>query len=160
MKASFRPDDEMCRIRAIQRHRETLVHEASRHIQPMQKALDRMNRKLSKVLTDITGVSGMRIIEHILKGERNPKLLSTFRDHRCTCSEEEIANALTGDDREEHLFVLRQALEGYQCVHKQIQHCGREIEARLKAIEKHVDAHHTPPPVRVKSGASRTSKKM
>ena len=160
LKPSFRPDDEICRIRTIQRHRGTLVHEASRHIQHMQKALDQMNLKLSKVLTDITGVSGMRIIEHILKGERNPKLLATFRDHRCQCSEEEIAKALTGDYREEHLFVLRQALEGYQFVHKQIQHCDREIEARLKAIDKQVDANQTPPPARVKRGTSRTPKKM
>jgi transposase len=160
LKPSFRPDDEICRIRTIHRHRATLVHEASRHIQHMQKALDQMNLKLSKVLTDITGVSGMRIMEHILHGERNPQLLATFRDHRCKCSEDEIAKALTGDYREEHVFVLGQALAGYRFVQTQLQRCDREIEARLKAIEKQVEASQTPPPPRVKRGTSRTPEKL
>jgi transposase len=160
LKASFRPADEICQIRAIQRHRETLVHEASRHIQHMQKALDQMNLTLSKVLTDITGVSGLRIIEHLLKGERNPTYLATFRDYRCKRSEAEIANALTGDYRDEHLFVLRQALEGYRFVQTQLQHCDHEIEARLTAMDKQVDANQTPPPSRAKRGSSRTSKTM
>jgi hypothetical protein len=160
LKPSFRPHDEICRIRTIQRHRETLVHEASRHIQHMQKALDQMNLKLSKVLTDITGVSGMRIIEHILHGERDPKWLATFRDHRCKCSEDEIAKALTGDYREEHVFVLGQALAGYRFVQTQLQRCDREIETRLKALDKQVDASQTPPPPRGKRGTSRTPEKM
>ena len=64
------------------------------------------------------------------------------------------------DYREEHLFVLRQALEGYQFVQKQLQACDRELEARLSAIDKQVDANQTPPPARVKRGTSRTPKKM
>lgn len=160
LRASFRPADELCQIRAIQRHRETLVQEASRHIQHMQKALDQMNLKLSKVLTDITGRSGMTIIEHILQGERNPTYLATFRDHRCKKSEAEIARALTGDYRDEHLFVLRQAVEGYRFVQKQLQACDRELEARLSAIDKQVDASQTPPPPRVKRGTSHTPKKL
>ncbi len=160
LKPSCRPDDEMCRIRAIQRHRKTLVHEASRHIHHRQKALDQMNLTLSKVLTDITGVSGMSIIEHLLKGARHPKFLATFRDHRCTCSEDEMAKALTGDSREEHVCVLGQALDGYRCVQTQLQRGDREIEARLKTIDTQVDASQTPPPVRVKKGTSRTPKTM
>jgi transposase len=160
LQASFRPPEEICQIRAIQRHRETLVHEASRHIQHMQKALDQMNLKLSKVLTDIPGVSGLTIIDHILKGERNPTYLATFRDYRCKKSEAEIAKALTGDYRAEHLFVLQQAVEGYRFVQQQLQHCDCEIEARLAAIEKQVDASQTPPPPRVKRGTSRTVQKI
>jgi len=156
LKASFRPDDAICRIRTIQRHRTTLIQEASRHIQHMQKALDQMNLKLSKVLTDITGVSGMKIIEHILQGARNPKFLATFRDHRCKCSEEEIAKALTGDYREEHLFVLRQAFESYRFVQGQLRNCDREIEARLQRIDKQLDAAQTPPPCGPRVSRSRT----
>jgi hypothetical protein len=126
----------------------------------MQKALDQMNLKLSNVLTDITGVSGMTIIDHILQGERNPAYLATFRDHRCKTSEAEIAKALTGDYRDEHLFVLRQAVEGYRFVHQQLQGCDREIEARLTAIDKQVDASDTPPPPRLTRGTSHTPKKM
>jgi hypothetical protein len=160
LKASFRPDDEICQIRAIQRHRETLIHEASRHIQHMQKALDQMNLKLSKVLTDITGVSGMAIIDHILKGERNPKLLATCRDRRCQRSEEEIANALTGDYRAEHLFVLRQALEGYRFVQTQLRGCDHEIESRLKEIDKEVNTPQGPPPANSTGSRSRTPTTM
>lgn len=155
LKTSFRPADEICRIRAIQRHRGTLIQEASRHILHMQKALDQMNLKLSKVLTDITGVSGMASIEHIVKGERNPKTLAAFRDHRCKRSEAEIANALTGDYRDEHLFVLAQALEGYRFVQTQRQACDREIEARVTALDKQVDASQTPPLPRPQVSRSR-----
>jgi transposase len=88
----------------------------------------------------------MRIIEHILQGERDPKLLATFRDHRCQRSEEEIAKALTGDYREEHVFVLRQALAAYRFVQTQLRSCDREIEMRLKEIDKQVDATQIPPP--------------
>lgn len=155
LNASFRPDETICEVRAIQRHRSTLIQESSRHIQHMQKALDQMNLKLSKVLTDITGVSGMAIIEHLLNGERNPQVLAQFRDHRCKRSVEEIAKALTGDYRDEHLFVLRQALEGYRFVHTQLQGCDREIEARLRAMNTQVDASQTPPPPRPKTSRSR-----
>jgi transposase len=160
LKASFRPHETICQLRAIQRHRSTLIQEASRHIQHMQKALDQMNLKLSKVLTDITGVSGMTIIEQILKGERKPKTLATFRDHRCKRSEAEIAKALTGDYRDEHLFVLAQALEGYRFVQSQRQACDREIEARLQAMDKQVDASQTPPPPRPKVSRSKRANTM
>jgi transposase len=158
LNASFRPDETICQIRAIQRHRSGLIQQASRHIQHMQKALDQMNLKLSKVLTDITGASGMAIIDHILAGERNPKKLATFRDHRCQKSEAEIAKALTGDYREEHLFVLAQALESYRFVQRQRQACDRAIEARLQAMDKQVDANQTPPsPCPKTSRAKRTN---
>lgn len=160
LNASFRPHETICRIRAIQRHRSTLIQEASRHIQHLQKALDQMNLKLSKVLTDITGVSGMAIIDRILTGERNPKTLATLRDYRCKKSEAEIAKALTGDYREEHLFVLRQALEGYRFVQTQRQACDREIEARLQAMDKQVDASQTPPPPRAKTSRSTRANAM
>jgi transposase len=160
LKTSFRPHETICQIRAIQRHRATLIQEASRHIQHMQKALDQMNLKLSKVLTDITGVTGMAMIEHILKGERNPKTLATFRDPRCKHTEEEIAKALTGDYRDEHLFVLAQAWEGYRFVQSQRQACDREIEARLRAMDKQVDASQTPSPPRPKGSRSKRAKTM
>jgi transposase len=160
LNASFRPHETICQIRAIQRHRGTLIQEASRHIQHMQKALDQMNLKLSKVLTDITGASGMAIIAHILKGERHPKTLATYRDHRCKHSEEEIAKALTGDYRDEHLFVLAQALKSYRFVQTQRQACDREIEVRLQAMDKQVDARQTPPPPRSKVSRSKRANTM
>jgi transposase len=87
-------------------------------------------------------------------------LLATFRDHRCQHSEDEIAKALTGDYREEHLFVLRQALAAYRFVQTQLESCDREIEVRLKAIDKQVDATRTPPPSRSKGSRSRKPNTM
>ncbi len=76
LKASFRPTDAVCQIRSIQRHREALIQEASRHVQQMQKAFHQMNVLLPKVVKDITGVTGMAIIQKILDGERNPVKLA------------------------------------------------------------------------------------
>jgi transposase len=160
LNASFRPHETICQIRAIQRHRSMLIQEASRHIQHMQKAFDQMNLKLTKVLTDITGVSGLAIIDHILKGERNPKTLAALRDHRCKKSEAEIAKALTGDYRDEHLFVLAQALESYRFVQAQRLSCDREIEARLNAMDKQVDASQVPPPPRPKGSRAKRANEM
>ena len=150
LKASFRPTDDICRIRSIQRHRDSLIRDASRHVQHMQKALHQMNVLLPKVVKDITGVTGMAIIQHILDGEHNPVKLAKLRNPHCKSSEEEIAKALKGDYREEHLFVLRQAVNAYRFVHTQLRECDRAIERRLVAIDKQVDATSTPPPPRTK----------
>ncbi len=148
LKASFRPTDDVCQIRSIERHRENLIREASRHVQHMQKAFHQMNVLLPKVVKDITGVTGMAIIQKILDGERDPVTLATLRNPHCKSSEDEIAKALKGDYRQEHLFVLRQAHKAYHFVHTQLRECDREIERRLHAIEKQVDANQTPPPPR------------
>ncbi len=110
-----------------------------------------MNVLLPKVVKDITGVTGMAIIEHILAGERDPVTLAKLRNSHCKSSEEEIAKALREDYRREHLFVLEQEHRGYQFVHQQIRECNREIEALLTAIDKQVDATLIPPPPRTKA---------
>ncbi len=82
LSGSFRPDDETCVLRSYIRQRDTLIRDAAAHVQRMQKALTQMNIQLHKVISDITGVSGMRIIRSILAGERDPQLLAAMRDHR------------------------------------------------------------------------------
>lgn len=150
LMASFRPTDAICQIRSIQRHRDSLIQDASRHVQHMQKALHQMNVLLPKVVKDITGVTGLSIIQKILDGERNPVKLATLRNPHCKSTEAEIAKALTGDYREEHVFVLRQAHTAYGFVQRQLRECDREIERLLTAIDKTVDANQTPPPPRSK----------
>ena len=83
-------------------------------MQHMQKALHQMNLLLDNVISDITGVTGTAILEHILAGERDPVTLAGLRDCRIRATEEDIVNALQGDYREEHLFVLQQAYDAYQ----------------------------------------------
>ncbi len=107
---SFRPEAELIALRTLVRHRARLIEQRSPHILRMQKALIQMNIQLSQVLSDVTGKTGLAIIRAIVASERNPHTLATLRNYRCKKSEEEIALALTGTWREEHLFVLRQSL--------------------------------------------------
>lgn len=151
LKASFRPTDAICQIRSIQRHREALIHENARHIQHMQKALPQMNVLLPKVVADIPGATGLAISQKILDGERHPVTLAKLRNPHCQSSEEEIANALQGDFRREHLFVLRQAHTAFQFVQGQIRECDRELEWLVRTVDKQVDANQSPPPPREKT---------
>jgi transposase len=136
LRASFRPPGEICRLRSLLRHRENLVRMASRHIQHMQKALREMNVLLEKVVSDITGATGQRIIEGILSGCRDFVRMAELRDGRLKASVGEIVEALQGDYRPEHLFVLRQALEAYRFVCGQIERLDEEVERCLQKLEK------------------------
>src|ERR671911_1685112 len=100
----------------------------------MQKALQQMNVQLSHVLTDITGTTGMAIIRAIVAGEQDPVHLARFRDPRCAHSTEDIAKALTGHYRAEHVFALQQALTLYDVYSAQVRECDAEIERPFQAI--------------------------
>jgi len=131
LRGSFRPPDSILALRAYWRQRQMQVRYAASHVQHMQKALEQINVKLAEVVSDITGLTGMSIIEAILGGERDPVKLAKLRDERCHCSEDQIALALQGTWRPEHLFELRQAYELYQFHHKQITECDNQVQAEL-----------------------------
>ncbi len=139
LRASFRPEAEMVVLRAYLRHRAMLIEHRAAHIQHMQKALPLMNVQLPRVLSDITGVTGMQIIRAIVAGERNPQVLATFRNGRCQRSEAEIAKALTGNYRAEHVFALKQALALYDAYSGQLQECDEEIERQYAATRPRFD---------------------
>ena len=124
----FRPDAEMCAVRAYLRHR-------AAHIQHMQKALHQMNVQLTQVLTDITGATGLAIIRAIVAGERDPVDLARFRAPRCASSTEDIAKALTGHYQPGHIFALKQALNLYDVYTEQVRECDAEVERRFQAIK-------------------------
>jgi transposase len=144
LRGSFRPAQEVCVLRSLTRHRDNLVQLASTHILHMQKALDQMNVQLHHVLSDITGLSGMAIIDAILDGERDPRVLAGLRDGRVKASEETIVQALTGDYRPEHLFSLKQSLASYRHYQKLMSTCDREIEQQLKQFDARVDENAKP----------------
>jgi Transposase IS116/IS110/IS902 family. len=100
----------------------------------MQKALTQMNIRLDQAVSDVTGQTGLAIIRAIVAGERDPHKLAALRNPRCKKSEEEIAQALTGTWRAEHLFVLKQSLEFYDFYTRQIEACDLEIERTYSAI--------------------------
>lgn len=135
LQGSFRPAQEICAFRTIVRHRAGLIEDASKHIQRMQKALDQMNVQIHRVLSDLTGVSGMAIVDAILEGERDPHRLAALRDGRVKASEESIVAALEGDYRREHLFTLKQSLESYRHYQKLIAECDRQIRADLDKLD-------------------------
>ncbi|HEX2279536.1 MAG TPA: IS110 family transposase, partial [Candidatus Tectomicrobia bacterium] len=134
LRASFRPEAEMCALRAYVRHRAMLLEYRAAHIQPMQKALQQMHVRLSQVLTDITGTTGLAIIRALVAGERDPVHLARLRDPRCAHSGEGIAQALTGHYRAEHVFALQQALALYDVYTAQVRECDAEIARHCHAM--------------------------
>jgi transposase len=143
LAGAFRPPDEVCVLRSYLRQREMLTQTAGRHIQHMQKALQQLNLLLHNVVSDITGVTGMKIIKAILGGERDPQVLARNRDERCQNSTVTIAKSLVGNYREEHLFALRQAVDLYETYQARIADCNQAI---IKEVEKQPDISDDDPP--------------
>jgi transposase len=131
LQGSFRPPDLVIALRAYLRQRQMLISYASTHIQHMQKALEQMNVKLTEVVSDITGLTGMLIINAILDGQRDPAALAAYRQAGCKNDEATIARALEGTWRPEHLFELAQAYELYRTYHIKVTECDQRIEEAL-----------------------------
>ena len=146
LRASFRPPETVCAVRSLLRHRDTLVQLAATHTQHMQKALTQMNLQLHHVLSDITGVTGLAILDAILAGERDPTVLASHRDRRIKASAATIAKALVGDYRPEHLFTLRQSVDAYRQYQRLIGECDREVQNRLAAFASTLDPAQHPLP--------------
>lgn len=132
LTASFRPDKEIVAIRSLVRHRNRLIEGRAVHIQHMQKALHLMNLQLDNVISDITGVSGMKILRAIVAGERNLDILAGYRDPSCKNSTAIIRKSLEGNYQDEHLFQLKQSLELYDDYTAKVQECDREVKKNTK----------------------------
>jgi transposase len=146
LNGSFRPPQQVCAVRSLLRHKAGLIEMSSQQILLMQKALDQMNLQLHHVLSDITGSSGLAILDAILAGERNPATLAELRDRRVKASAETIIKALEGDYRAEHLFTLQQSLKLYRFLQAQITDCQRRIREEIAAWEGKVDVEEKPVP--------------
>jgi transposase len=135
LKGCFRPDDQVRALRTLWRHRCQLVIEAGKLLQRMQKVLIEMNVHLHLAVSDIAGATGMRIIRAIVKGERRPDRLAKLRDRNCKHDEAEIARALEGSWRDEHLFELKQFLRSWDFHRDQVGACDRQIAKVCGAFE-------------------------
>ena len=135
LRASFRPADEVCAVRALLRHRDNLIKTASRSVLHMQKAFDQMNVHLHHAISDLTGVTGLAITDAILDGERDPARLADLADRRIKASRATLIAALEGDWRPEHLFTLRHARVTYAHYRQLIAECDQEIEAGIGSFE-------------------------
>ncbi|CAE6869558.1 IS110 family transposase ISCARN20 [Paraburkholderia aspalathi] len=137
LRAAWRPGDEVCVVRAVVRQREVLLAEQASWVQRMQKALVQMNLQLTEVLTDVMGMTGQAIVRAIVAGERDPKVLARHRNRHVKASVADIERALTGNWREEHLFVLGQALAMVDSLAQRVLECDAKIEALLVPLGCH-----------------------
>jgi transposase len=131
LKPSFRPPESVRALRAYHRQRQMVIRQAAAHVQHMQKALEQMNVKLTEVLSDITGLSGLRIIRAILAGERDPHTLAGLASPKCAKTRGEFALALQGLWQPEHLFELQQAHDLLVTYQRLVDQCDQHIEAEL-----------------------------
>jgi transposase len=159
LRGSFRPSDDMCRLRDLMRERNTMVEQRSDWVRRMQKSLNQMNVCVHHAVSDITGVTGMRIIRAIVDGQHDPHVLARMRDRRCRKSVEQIAAELTGNWRAEHLFNLRQALKMYDQLCTVVTDYDSEILAYIHRLQPADNTGTTAPPPVSKSKARNIAKK-
>jgi hypothetical protein len=146
----FQPGEATQTLRSYVRQRANLVRLSAQHVQRMQKALGLMNLKLTTVLGDVTGVTGLRIIRAILAGVRDPHALARLRDRRCKHAEPEIATALDGRYRPEHLCELRSCLALWDKYQEVIGELDAAIAGQLRAMRRESPLPPLPPKPRVR----------
>jgi len=162
LSGSFRPEASIRRLRTLMRHRLELTQAGGSCLQQIEKALIQMNVQLHLVISDIQGETGLRIVEAILRGERDPKALVQLRDERCKKSTvAEMEAALKGHYTEELLFVVQQSLESWKHYQKQMATCDQEVAKALSALPtaKPVQRELPPKPIPAAPGAKKTKKR-
>ena len=137
LRGAFRPADQICVLRALNRQRGMLLRMQARHIQHMQKALVQMNIQLANVISDVVGETGQKILRAIVAGERNPHVLAGMRNVRIKASEEDIVQSLRGNWRDEHVFSLKQALELFDEYGKKVADCDELMEQQMIMLHQH-----------------------
>ena len=135
LRGSFRPPDEVCALRTLRRHRDTLVKAASRSVLHMQESYDQMNIHAHHAISDLTGITGMAITDAILAGERDPARLAALADRRIEASRDTMIKALQGDLRPEQLFTLQQARQTYAHYQQLIDMCDQQMQTAIRALE-------------------------
>src|SRR5689334_12712536 len=135
LQASFRPDAEIRSLRTLVRYRAELVERRAPHINHMIQALKHMNIQLNLVLSDITGMSGMAMLQAIIAGERDPLQLAVFRQPGCKHSEAEIVKALTGKWDDAQLFILKQSVDLFDYYTSKMSECDAQLERQYQAME-------------------------
>jgi hypothetical protein len=145
LRGSFRPDDEICAIRCLWRHRDNLIELATIHLQHMQKALDQMNVQLHHVISDLAGTTGLAIVDAILAGERDPGKLAELRDWRIRARKETIMKSLVGDYREEHICTLGQSLKCYRHYQNMIEEVDHRVKGMMQRLPSKVTDGQKPP---------------
>ena len=144
LRASFRPEQAVGEMRSRMRHRQNLVEMSWVHVPHMHKSLDQMNLQIHHVISDITGVTGLAIVDAIVAGNTNPKELSKLRDYRIKASVETVTKSLVGNYRAEHIFTLKQSLTAFRHSQKLIADGDQEIQPRIEACNAQKDGPSAP----------------
>jgi len=139
LRSSFRPSGDIVAIRSLYRHRGNLIEQSASSVQHIQKSLTQMNIFIHNVISDITGTTGLKIIEAIINGNTNPNELVKFKDKRIKADDETIIKSLTGNYKPEHIFTLKQALDTFYYFKQQIRDTDKEIEKLLSKFESKTD---------------------
>ena len=157
LHSAFRPDSDVREVRSMMRHRNDLVEMRNQHVQHVQKALTQMNVQLHNVISDVMGLTGLRILDAIVAGERDAAKLAKLRDPHTKANEETIRKSLEGTWRDEHIFALKQRLKLYREALGHISESDRKIEELVVAFEPRVDPAQKPLPTarRGNAGARR-----
>lgn len=146
LSAAFRPTPEIQVLRDYERHRRSLVQDAARQINLMQKSLEQMNVQLHKELSDITGVSGLKILRAIARGVQDPSELASLAGGALRSTPEELRRALRGHYREQHVFGIAQALKTFDFIHERIRECDEVIEAVMRRLPSRGETPKVAPP--------------
>ena len=156
LSSSFRPEDQICAVRSILRLRSRLVACAADQTRLIHKILTQMNVQLHHVISDVTGVTGMAILQAILQGERDPVALAKLRDPHIKASTDTIARSLNAHWRPELLFCLRTCLDTFLHFQSQIASCDDATSKLLLSFDSKVDLQTHPLPKRSRSSRSGT----
>jgi transposase len=146
LRGAFRPPEQICAVRAVMRHRQDLIQMTAQHVLHMQKALTQMNLQIHHVINDITGQTGLAIVDAILAGERDAAELAKLRHYRIKADEETIRKSLVGNWRGEHLFALKQSRQMYEYYQQQIGEADAEIARLVNEVDAKVDPEEKPMP--------------
>ena len=158
LNGSFRPSQEICRLRTLMRHRSNLVAQKGQQVQHMQRALQQMNILVHHVVSDLDGDTGLRIVDAMIAGERSPQVLVQLRDYRIKRSTEaQMLAALEGRWQDEHVLVLTQARQAHLFFEDQIRQCDVAVEAQLKELPDAVVAQPALPDTALEASASETA---
>lgn len=132
LAGSFLLSDTLQELRTYYYHRQHLIEQLATYTHKMQKSLRLMNVRLDVAIRDITGKSGLAIIEAILTGNRDPHYLASLVDVRMKKSKEEIAQSLDGWWRQELIFELQASLAFYKIYQNALAECDQVIEQTLR----------------------------
>jgi transposase len=135
LNGSFRPDQQIRKLRTYMRLRDNLVVSRTEAVHHMQKALFEMNVQLTNVISDITGETGLRIVQSIIAGERDPKQLAALCSSRIKASRETVTKSLHGNWDQALLHCLKSALESYEFIQRQIQECDLCVHRQLTQLD-------------------------